>query len=395
VSFPKAKFGDFLKLRSEFVTIDDFAKYKRLRVQLHGKGIVLRDEIEGSDIRTKKQQIVRPGDFLVAEIDAKVGGFGIVPPELVGGIVSSHYFLFEVDEHRCAKGWLDAFARSGQLEDQVSARGSTNYAAIRPETAFSFETPFPPLLEQKRIVARIEKLAERIEEAKRLARDSEIRIDAVVDAALRRAFEGLVHRNGLNRLATLIMEAGYGTSVKCDPDRTNGSIPVLRIPNVAAEELKLDDLKYGIVAGDLERLRVAEGDLLMVRTNGSADLVGRCAVAEALPEPVLFASYLIRIRFDTALVSPRFAQLMMKHLRTSGVLFDLARTTAGQFNVSLGRLRDAKIPVPPLEEQEHFVKSFGDLRRKSTSLQKVHRVREDALNSFLPTILARAIAGEL
>ena len=51
----------------------------------------------GAEIKTKRQQRVQAGDLLVAEIDAKVGGFGIVPAGLAGAIVSSHYFLYEVD----------------------------------------------------------------------------------------------------------------------------------------------------------------------------------------------------------------------------------------------------------------------------------------------------------
>lgn len=96
----------FLNQRKEFVTIDDFTRYKRPRVQLHSKGIVLRDELSGAEIKTKNQQIARVGEFLVAEIDAKVGGFGIVPPELDSTIVSSHYFLFEINERICQRSWL-------------------------------------------------------------------------------------------------------------------------------------------------------------------------------------------------------------------------------------------------------------------------------------------------
>src|SRR5688572_23890561 len=79
---------------------DGFTEYKRCRVQLHAQGIVLRDAIPGAEIKTKKQQVCKAGDFLVAEIDAKVGGFGIVPDDLDGAIVSSHYFLFDVNEEQ-------------------------------------------------------------------------------------------------------------------------------------------------------------------------------------------------------------------------------------------------------------------------------------------------------
>ena len=86
------KLGEVLRHKKAFIQIDDFQKYKLCRVQTSARGVVLRSEIYGSEIRTKKQQVCKAGDFLVAEIDAKMGGYGIVPEDLEGAIVSSHYF---------------------------------------------------------------------------------------------------------------------------------------------------------------------------------------------------------------------------------------------------------------------------------------------------------------
>src|SRR3989337_3074452 len=98
--FPVVPLGQVIRHRKEFVQINDLETYKRCRVQLHAKGIVLRDNVAGSEIKTKEQQVCRAGEFLVAEIDAKVGGFGVVPEELDGSIVSSHYFLFEINQEK-------------------------------------------------------------------------------------------------------------------------------------------------------------------------------------------------------------------------------------------------------------------------------------------------------
>lgn len=76
-AWPQVPLGEVLTHRKEFVEVDDLATYRRPRVKLHAQGIVLRDEVEGSLIKTKKQQVCRAGEFLVAEIDAKVGGFGM------------------------------------------------------------------------------------------------------------------------------------------------------------------------------------------------------------------------------------------------------------------------------------------------------------------------------
>jgi len=181
--WPAVPLGEVLKHRKEFINIDDSQEYKRCRIQLHAKGIVLRDLIEGARIKTKNQQICRAGESLVAEIDAKVGGFGIVPEGLDGAIVSSHYFLFEIDPGKLDKGFLDYYIRTPTFRGQVSARGTTNYAAIRPRQVLEYSIPLPPLPEQRRIVAKIEALAAKIEEAQGLRKDATLKRELAVFSA--------------------------------------------------------------------------------------------------------------------------------------------------------------------------------------------------------------------
>jgi len=179
--------GEVVAHRKEFIRIDDLATYKRCRVQLHAQGIVLRDIVSGSEIKTKDQQVCRAGEFLVAEIDAKVGGFGIVPGSLDGAIVSSHYFLFTIDESVLERRYLDFFIRTPVFREQVLAQGSTNYAAIRPRDMLGYKIPLPPLSEQRRIVARIEELAAKIEEARGLRRQAVEEVDTLLTAMAHRA----------------------------------------------------------------------------------------------------------------------------------------------------------------------------------------------------------------
>ena len=177
--FPMVPLGRVIRHHKEFISIDDLETYKRCRVQLHAQGIVLRDIVSGSEIKTKKQQVCRAGEFLVAEIDAKVGGFGIVPDDLDRAIVSSHYFLFQVDEAALDRRFLQFFIRTPTFREQVSAQGSTNYAAIRPNDVLGYEIPLPLLEEQRRIVVRIDELAAKIDEARGLRREAEVDCDTL------------------------------------------------------------------------------------------------------------------------------------------------------------------------------------------------------------------------
>jgi type I restriction enzyme, S subunit len=143
--------------RTESISIDDATEYQRVTVQLHGRGIVSRDKVKGSEIKTKKQKVLKAGDFLVAEIDAKMGGFGIVSPELEGSIVSSHYFTFEIDQAVLIPEFLNAFIKVGFITKSIetSVRGSLNYVAIRPNHILRMMFPFAPPTDQRSLVTRV------------------------------------------------------------------------------------------------------------------------------------------------------------------------------------------------------------------------------------------------
>jgi type I restriction enzyme M protein len=189
-SLPIAKLGIALSHRNRFITIDDLSTYRRVTAQLHARGIILRDEIEGLQIRTKKQQVCQSEDFLVAEIDAKLGGFGIVPPHLEGTIVSSHYFLFEIDKTQLLPEYLEFYIQTADFQKQIVPRGSTNYAAIRPADILQLEIPLPKISEQREIVHYLKNLTEKIISLKRLQSETEKEMEALVPAVLAKAFLG-------------------------------------------------------------------------------------------------------------------------------------------------------------------------------------------------------------
>ena len=184
--WPLVPLGEVLTHRKQFVTIDDTASYKRCRVQLHAQGVLLRDQVPGADIKTKKQQVCRANEFLVAEIDAKLGGYGLVPAELDGAIVSSHYFLFGVDESKIDLGFLGYFIRTPAFHEQVAAQGSTNYAAIRPSHVLGYKIPLPVLENQQQVVEKLNLF----NDAQKLRDEVQKMYEALRLALLDRAFRG-------------------------------------------------------------------------------------------------------------------------------------------------------------------------------------------------------------
>lgn len=175
--YPLVELSDILVQRNDYIIIDNTKLYKRCRVKVRGQGIVLRDEVLGKEIKTKKQYLCKKDDFLVAEIDAKVGGYGIVPKELVNSIVSSHYFLFEIDKSKLNPEYLSILTKCEGFSKQVKATGSTNYAAIRPSHVLEYLIPLPSLNEQERILAQYSKKIALAEKQKNEAIQLEIELE--------------------------------------------------------------------------------------------------------------------------------------------------------------------------------------------------------------------------
>jgi type I restriction enzyme, S subunit len=147
-----AKLKDVVNYRKQFIEIDDDTKYKRCRVQLHRRGVKLRDKIFGANIKTKKQRLCKANDFIVAEMDAKFGGYGIIPNDLKGAIVSSHYYLYELKPDKLLPMFLEVIIDSGELQEQIKAVGSTNYSRISAKEVLEYEIPCPSLQTQQKIV---------------------------------------------------------------------------------------------------------------------------------------------------------------------------------------------------------------------------------------------------
>jgi type I restriction enzyme S subunit len=92
------------------------------------------------------------------------------------------------------------------MQCDEKSRGTSGKNRIRPERFLEIEIPLPPLPEQQRIVARIEELAARIEDARGLRRETDTGIQAMLAGAYRNITEG-ARRMPMYEVARFIGEA--------------------------------------------------------------------------------------------------------------------------------------------------------------------------------------------
>ncbi len=388
--FPMVLLGEVIRYRQEFVQINDLKTYKRCRVQLHAKGIVLRDIVSGAEIKTKKQQVCRAGEFLVAEIDAKVGGFGIVPGELDGAIVSSHYFLFQLNENVLNKRFLDYFIRTPTFREQVNAQGTTNYAAIRPKDVLEYKIPLPPLSEQRRIVARIEELTAKIEEARMLRQMAMEETVVLWESSLKTTFDQLsrVHPKKKFRDFCDVVRGGSprpaGSSIYY-----GGHIPFLKVADLTKDDNKyLTDYTTTIKEAGLSRSRYVERDTLLL-TNSGATL--------GVPKITTFGTcFNDGIQSFLNLPDDISKEYLYYFLRSKTQwLRNWTARGQGQPNLNTDMVKDIELPCSPLSKQHRIVAYLDKIQAKVDALKHLQAETEAELDALLPSILDKAFKGKL
>lgn len=382
--WPIAKLGEVIRHRKEFITINDLVSYKRPRVRTHAQGIILRDEIPGALIKTKTQQVCKTGEFLVAEIDAKVGGFGIVPAALNNSIVSSHYFLFVVDETKLERCFLDYFIRTPMFFEQVDAQGSTNYAAIRPAHVLGYEIPLPPLAEQRRIVARIEELDAQIDEAKELRREATGYAELLFSARAS-AFFNINNTKESTLLETVsTLERGkFNHRPRNEPCFFGGDHPWIQIGEIENSDKYIKTWSQTLNNDGLAISKKFLRGTVLISIAATIGAVGILDFDCCIPDSIVGVT-------PNQKTSSEFLYYYLRYLRSH--LEDIAPQCA-QKNINLAILAKLPFPVYSLSEQNRIVTELNALQEEIGRLTDLHALNTIELNALLPAVLDHAFKG--
>jgi len=271
-----------------------------------------------------------------------------------------------------------------QILDKRVGGGQPN---ISQQIIKSLEIPLPPLAEQTRIAAILDK-ADSIHHKRQKA-------IKLVDEFLRATFldmfgDPVINPKGwpLGTIRELISEAKYGTAKKASG--STGEYPILRMNNITqGGKMDFTDLKYiDLEKKEEDKYLAKKGDLLFNRTN-SKELVGKTAVFES-NLPMAIAGYLIRVRANEK-STPHYisAYLNSKHGKTT--LFRMCKNIIGMANINAQELQDIKILIPPAELQNKYTKIVEFVNRKKETLT----TSLDESNFLFRALSQRAFKGEL
>lgn len=196
------------------------------------------------------------------------------------------------------------------------------------------------------------------------------------------------------KVGNLIDDPTYGTSKKCDYE-TDG-IGVLRIPNVVSGKIDSSDLKFAsFTEEEIATYKLNSGDILIIRSNGSVSIVGRCALIAKADVNYLYAGYLIRLRPLRNLIQSKYLLNAFLLHGTRKQIEKKAKSTSGVNNINTGEIQSLVIALCGTEEQEQIVLT---LESKLSSIDQLELTITTALKqseALRQSILKKAFSGQL
>ncbi|MCV7276754.1 MAG: restriction endonuclease subunit S [Mycolicibacter arupensis] len=331
---------------------------------------------------SRARQLVTAGDVLVSTVRPNLNAVAAVTDCFNGATASTGFTVLRPSAQLDSRYLFNWVQTQRFVSDMVRKATGASYPAVSDRVVKDSAIPLPPLAEQRRIAAILDHA-----DALRAKRRQAIRhLKDLTQSIFRDMF-------GRDRFPTAplseVVQPGtivtYGI-VQAGPEY-EGGIPYIRTGDIDDGEIQIAKLRHTDpdIAARFERSKLSAGDIVMsIRaTVGTTALVSTSleganltqGTARLSPSDIATGPYLLNfLRSDLA---QRWIQSQVK-----GVTFR---------EITLGRLRQLPVPLPPLEIQEEFARRSAIA---SANLQTANK-GERLADTLFASLQSRAFRGEL
>ncbi|QXG48426.1 restriction endonuclease subunit S [Pseudomonas viridiflava] len=311
---------------------------------------------------TKGYKMVAAGELAYATIHLDEGSIGVCP-EL--SLISPMYTVFSVDETKADATYLERFLKSPKA---LSAYPTLSKGSVHRRAAISFgrlaelPVPLPPLPEQRRIAAILDK-ADALR-AKR--RETITKLDQLLLSVFLEMFgDSVTNPKGwpIVALSTYGTVATGNTPPRSLPENYGPGIEWIKSDNLNTRHDYVTQADEQLShAGERTARVVSSGSILVTCIAGSLSCIGNLAIADR------------RVAFNQQInaITPHStpSEFLYFLLKTSKPLIQGASTNGMKGMVNKSKFSGIQLPAPPIELQKEFSRIFLEMH--------THRLLADA-----------------
>ncbi len=351
-------------------------------------------EIPGHEAPSRAKKIIRAGDVLFATTRPNLKNIAIVPPELNDQICSTGFCVLRPKPDVIETGWLFAACRSDIVLTQILKHDEKNaYPSVSDDEVLDALIPVPPLDEQRRIVARIEALTIRLEQARQARQAAILEAVSLSRSVISATFDTL-DETPTRKLGDIAGIIG-GNSIPEDgprPESEDDRVGLMKVSdmNTSGNESVIASCRIETTRAyaRAQRLRVVPRGAIVFPKRGGAIATNKkrkLAIPAAL-DPNMMGVFPI----EGSGLSSEFLRCWFESIDLSELQED-----GGIPQVNKKHLDPLEIPVPTLPEQRRIVDRLDALAAKQSELRRLQSETEAELDAFTPALLAKAFRGEL
>ncbi len=268
----------------------------------------------------------------------------------------------------------------------IKSRGYARHFSILKEK----EIPLPSIGEQKRVVARLEKLLAKIDEAKRLRAEALEAVQSLLPAELHKIFDDGKKKNWKNiELDKVCVQITDGTHNA--PPYVILGIPMLDTKNIDDNFTIISTTATKFISKNTDKLLSKRckprTDDILISSRGT---IGKIAIVQAGQDFNIMGN-IILIRHNQNLIS-KFLAYFLKHM--VGDINQVARGTS-QKGLYLNKMRKYILPLPSLAEQKKIVARLDSLSEKVEKLKIYQQETASDLDALKQSILHQAFEAKL
>ena len=333
-------------------------------VDRSAKAITSVARIACADAPSRARQLIRARDILVSTVRPNLNGVARVPSDLDGATASTGYCVLRPKPDLVDHDYLFHWVKTDSFVSEMTRRSTgANYPAVTDRVVRESIIPLPPLPEQRRIAAILDK-ADALRQKRRAA-------IAKLDQLLQSVFLEMFGDPVTNPRNAAVVSLGDLATVRTGRLDANASSPDGKYPffTCARKPLRIDSYSY-----DCECVLVAgNGDLNVKKFRGKFDAYQRTYIVESKDQDKLKNDYLCQ-----------FLDMYLSELR---------RLSIGGIikYIKKGHLTDAPLVIPSYAEQKRFVEWVDAVNATRAKLEQAHQRTDELFSSAQQ----RAFTGQL